>query len=135
LSKVVAQLLFVARGLLLPCTVYTANCPCGKRLIVAPSPVAILGKGFVIAFFGKRLTVALLNGCSLLGVFAIPALGVVHNVFGILNVIAFGNIYAFGNVHAIFGVLAILNLSILAPLVVLWRGTVCSHPANNNMNI
>jgi hypothetical protein len=100
----------VVRGLSLPHTAYTANCP---RLIVAPSPVAILGKGFVIAFFDERLVVALLNGCGHLGVFAIPALGVVHTVFGALNLLAFGD------VHAVFGILAVLNLSILALLVVM----------------
>jgi hypothetical protein len=42
---------------------------CGKGLIIIPSPVAILGKGFVITFFGKRLVVALLDKCSLLGIF------------------------------------------------------------------
>jgi hypothetical protein len=81
-------------------------------------PVAILGKGFVVAFFGERLVVALLDGCGLLGVLAIPALGVVHAVFGALNVLAFGD------VHAVFGVLAVLDLSILAPLVVVWRDMV-----------
>ncbi len=73
ISKVVAQSPIVARGLSLPCTAYVAlrpfvargswsscmtyaaNCPCGKGLVVLPSPVAILGKGFVVAFFGKRL--------------------------------------------------------------------------------
>jgi hypothetical protein len=93
----------------LPCTAYAANCPCGKRLIVAPSPVAILGKGFVVAFFGDRLVVALLDGCGLLGVFAIPALGDVH---------------PFGDVHAVFGVLTVFELGILVPLVITWCGTV-----------
>ncbi len=32
---------------------------CGKGLIIIPSPVAILGKGFVVTLFGKRLVVAL----------------------------------------------------------------------------
>jgi hypothetical protein len=45
-------------------------------------------------------------------------LPVVHTVFGALNVLAFGN------VHAVFGVLAVLDLSILAPLVVVWCGMV-----------
>ncbi len=137
-SKVVAQSTIVARGLLLPCMAYAAlrhfvargsllscttymACPCGKRLIVAPSPAAILGKGFIVAFFGKRLVVALLDGCGLLGVFAILTLGSVHAVFGVLNVLVFGDVHAFGNIHAIFGVLVILDLSILAPLVAAWR--------------
>jgi hypothetical protein len=105
----VAQSPIVVRGLLLPCTTYTANCPCGERLIVAPSPVAILGKGFVVAFFGERLVVALLNGCGLLGVFAMPALG---------------NVHAFGSVHAVFGVFNVFDLGILALLVIAWHGTV-----------
>jgi hypothetical protein len=88
---------------------YTANCPCDERLILAPSPVAILGKGFVIAFVGKRLVVALLDGCGLLGVFAIPALS---------------NVHAFGNVHAVFNVLTVFNLGIFVSLVIPWRGTV-----------
>jgi hypothetical protein len=106
---VVAQSPIVVRGLLLPCTAYAANCPCGERLIVAPSPVAILGKGFVIVLFGKRLVVDLLNRCGLLGIFAMPALG---------------NVHTFGNVHAIFSVLTVFNLGILAPLVIAWRGKV-----------
>jgi hypothetical protein len=77
-----------------------------------------------MVFFGKRLVVALLNGCALLGILAVLALGDVHNVFGILDVLAFGDIHTFGNVHAIFGILARLNLSILALLVVVWRGMV-----------
>jgi hypothetical protein len=58
---------------MLPCMAFMANCLCGKRLIVAPSPVTILGKGFVVVFFGKRLVVALLDGCILLGVLSILA--------------------------------------------------------------
>jgi hypothetical protein len=38
--------------------------------------------------------------------------------FGILTVLAFGN------VHAIFGVLVLLDLGMLAPLVIAWRGIV-----------
>jgi hypothetical protein len=111
-----AQLLFVARDSLLPCTAYTANCPCGKRLIVAlhnvhgqypcverliiaPSPVAILGKEFVIAVFGKRLIVALLDKCGLLGVLAVLSLSNVHAVFSELTVLSFGNVHTFGGVH------------------------------------
>jgi hypothetical protein len=33
-------------------------------------------------------------------------------------------VLAFGNIHAIFGVLAVLDLGILVPLVVAWRGMV-----------
>jgi hypothetical protein len=114
---------------------------CGERLIVIlhdvrgqlplwqgahrrTQPVAIIGKGFVVAFFGKRLVVALLDGCVLLGVLAILALGDVHDVFGVLDVLALGDIHAFGDVHAVFGVLAVLDLSILAPLVIVWRDMV-----------
>ncbi len=108
----------------MPCTAYTANCPFGERLIIVPSPVAILGKGFVVAFFGERLVVALFDGCILLGVLAILALGDLRNVFGVLNVLAFGDVHAFGDLHAVFGVLAILDLGILVPLVIAWRGMV-----------
>jgi hypothetical protein len=59
---------------------YAANCPSSKGLVVAPSPVAILGKGFVVAFFGERLIVALLDGCILLGILAILTLGNVHTI-------------------------------------------------------
>jgi hypothetical protein len=75
---------------------YTVTCPCGERLVVifhdihAQLPlwqgahhhtqsVAILGKGFVIAFFGKRLVVALLAGCILLGVLAILFVQICHH--------------------------------------------------------
>ncbi len=69
--KVVAQLLFSARGSSLPCTayavlrpfvargsflscmMYAANCPCGEGLVVEPSPVAILSKGLVVAFLER----------------------------------------------------------------------------------
>jgi hypothetical protein len=119
--KNVAQSPIIVRGLLLPntayaalrpffgkrlsssCMTYVANYPCGEGLIVAPSPVAILGKGFVVAFFGKRLVVALLDGCVLLGVLAILALGNIPNVFGVLNVLALGDIHAFGNVWSRWG--------------------------------
>jgi hypothetical protein len=87
-----------------------------------------LAKRFVIAFFCKRLIVALLDGCILLGVLPILALGNVHAVFGVLNVLAFGKLHAFGNVHAIFGILVILNLSIVAPLVIAWCGMVIVAP-------
>jgi hypothetical protein len=79
------------------------QCPCGKRLIVALSPVTILGKGFVVTFFGWRLVVALLNGCILLGVLVILDLG---------------------NVHAVFGILTVPSLGIFALLVVVWRDMV-----------
>jgi hypothetical protein len=115
---------FVARGSLLSCTMHAVNCPCGKELVVIPSPVTNLGKGFAIAFSGKRLIVVLLDGCVLLGVLAILALGGVHAIFGVLNVLAFGDVHAFGNVHVVFGILTILNLGMLAPLAVAWRGMV-----------
>jgi hypothetical protein len=89
-----------------------ANCPCGKGLVVIPSPAVILGKGFVVAFFGNRLVVALLNRCVLLGVLAIFALGDIQAIFGVLNVLAFGNLHAFANIYAIYSVLAVLNLSV-----------------------
>jgi hypothetical protein len=120
---------------------YTANCPCGKGVIVIPIPVAIFGKGCVLTLFGERFVVTLLEGCILLVVLTILTLGNVHAVFGILNVLAFGdvhavfgilNVLAFGNVHAAFGILAVLNLGMLAQLVVAWRGM---GPANDNMNI
>jgi hypothetical protein len=101
-----------------------ANCPCGKGLIVLPSPVAILGKGFVLTFFGKRLVVALLDRCVLLGVLAILALANVHAVFGVLNVLAFGNLQAFANVYAFSSVLAVLDLGILALLIIALRDMV-----------
>ncbi len=47
------SLALVTRGLLSSCMMYAANCPCGKGLIVAPSPVAILGKGFVVPFLAR----------------------------------------------------------------------------------
>ncbi len=97
---------------------YAASCPCGEGLVVVPSPVAILCKGFVVASFGKRLVVALLDRCILLGVLAILALGNVNAVFGVLNVLAFGNLHAFANVYAISSVLAVLNLGVFAPLIV-----------------
>jgi hypothetical protein len=142
LLKDMAQSLFAARGSSLPCTAfaalrpfvargsssscmtYAANCPCGKGLIVIPSPVTILGKGFVVAFFGERLIVALLNGCVLLGVLAILALGNAHAVFGVLNLLAFGNVHASGNVHAISSVLAVPALGVFALLVIAWRDMV-----------
>jgi hypothetical protein len=94
---------------------------------------AILGKGFVVAFYDVRLIVALLDGCVLLGIFAVLALGAVHAILGILAVLALGA------VHAIFGVLAVLalgdvhassnvltkpDLGIFALLVVAWRNVV-----------
>ncbi len=85
---------------------YVANGPGGKGLVVVPSLVAILGKGFIVAFFGERLVVVLLNGCILLGVLAILALGIVHAIFSLLNVLAFGS------VHAISGALAVSNLGV-----------------------
>jgi hypothetical protein len=97
---------------------YVANCPCGEGLIVIPSPIAILGKGFVVAFFGKRLIVALLDRCVLLGVLAILTLGDVHAIFGVLNVLAFGDIHAFANVYAISSIFVVLDLSIFVPLIV-----------------
>ncbi len=86
----------VVRDSSLPYTTYVANCPCGEGLIVIPSPVAIPGKGFEVAFFGKRLIVALLDICILLGVLALLALG---------------------NVHIVFGVLTVPNLSVFTPLI------------------
>ncbi len=50
------QIALVTRGSSLPCTTYATNCPCGKGLI--------LGKGFVITFFGERLVVASLMDAS-----------------------------------------------------------------------
>jgi hypothetical protein len=132
LLKVVAQSPIVARGLLLPCMAYaalrpfvvrgsslscmtyTANWPCGEGLVVAPSPVTILGRGFVVAFFGERLLVALIGGCILLGNLAVLALGAVHAVFGILAVLTLGNVHAFSKV------LAKPNLCIFLLLVVAW---------------
>jgi hypothetical protein len=89
------------------------QCPCGEGLIVAPSPVAILGKGFVIALFGG-LIVALLNKCGLLSILAVLTLGTVHTVFGILTVLALGN------VHAISRVLTVPNLGVFTLLVITW---------------
>jgi hypothetical protein len=84
--------LFVVRGSSSSCMTYTANRPCGEGLIVVPNPVAILGKGFVVAFFGERLVVALLDGCVLLGVLPTLTLGDVHTIFGVLNILAFGKV-------------------------------------------
>jgi hypothetical protein len=100
------------------------QCLCGKGLIVIPSPVTILGKEFVVAFFGKRLVVALLDRCVLFGVLAILTPGDVHAVFGILNVLAFGNVHAFGNIHAISSVLAVPNLGVFAFWVIVQQDMV-----------
>jgi hypothetical protein len=97
---------------------------CGKGLIIVPSPVAILGKGFVVILFGKRLVVALFGKHGLFCVLSILFLSNVHTVFSVLALLAFGNIHAFGNVHAISSVLALLNLSVFAPLVIAWRNMV-----------
>jgi hypothetical protein len=136
LSKVVAQSPIVARGLLLPCTVYAAlrpfvargsllscttyaaNCPCGKGLIDVPIPVSILGKWSVVALFGKGFVVALLDKCGLLGVLYVLALVTVHAVFGVLAVLALGNVHAFSNVFAI------LSLGIFALLIIALRNMV-----------
>jgi hypothetical protein len=115
---------FVARGSLASCMTYAANCPCGKELIVVPSPVAILGKRFVVALFGKGFIVTLLDECGLLGILAVLALGAVHAVFIILAVLALGNIHIFSNV------LAVLNLSVFALLVVAWRDKVVIASCN-----
>jgi hypothetical protein len=72
---------------------YTAKNLCGEGIVVVPSLVAILVKGFVVAFFGKRLVVALFDGCILLGVLTIIVLGNVHAVFSVLKGLAFGNLH------------------------------------------
>jgi hypothetical protein len=54
LAQRTRSLALVTSGSLLSCMVYEANCPCGKGLIVAPSSIAILGKGFVVAFGPPR---------------------------------------------------------------------------------
>jgi hypothetical protein len=105
------------------------NRSCGKGLVVVPSPVAILGKGFVIAFFGKRLAVALLDGCILLGILAVLALGAVHAIFGILPVLALDNVHAFSNI------LAKPKLGIFALLVVAWRDMVVVASCKQQHNI
>jgi hypothetical protein len=76
------------------------------------------GKGFVIAFFGERLIAVLLDGCLLLGVLTILALGDINAIFGILNVLAFGNLRAFANVHVISSVLTVLDLGVFAQLII-----------------
>jgi hypothetical protein len=53
-----------------------------------------------------------------LGVLAIPTLGNVHAVFGILTVLAFDNVHALGNVCAISSILTVLDLGIFALLIV-----------------
>jgi hypothetical protein len=93
-------------------------------LIVAHSLVANLGKGFVIAFTGKRLVVALLDRCILLGVLAILALGNARALFGVLTVLAFDNIHAFGVIHAISSVLTVLDLGVFVPLIIALRNMV-----------
>ena len=110
----------VVRGSSLFCMTYVANCPCGEGLVVVPSPIAILGKGFVGAFFGERLIVALLDRCVLLGVLAVLILGAVHAIFGVLAVLALGNVHAFSNV------LTKHDLSIFLLLVVAWCNMVVS---------
>ncbi len=120
--NVVAQSLFVVRGLSLPCTVYAvlrpfvargsssscmtymANCPCGKRLIITPSPVAILGKGFIVAVFDKGpLSPSLMNEASLAFLLYLPL--VMYTL-------------SLAYLHAIFGVLVVLDLGVLTPLVI-----------------
>jgi hypothetical protein len=95
-----------------------ANCPCGKGLIVVPSPVAILGKWFVVALFGKGFIVALLNECGPLGILDVLTLGAVHAIIGILALLDIGNIHAFSNV------LAVLDLGAFALLVIALRDMV-----------
>jgi hypothetical protein len=93
---------------------YMANCSCGKGLIVIRSPVAILGKQFVVVLFGKGFIVALLDKCSLLGILAVLALSAVHAFFGKLAVLALDNVHAFSNI------LAKPNLKVFVLLVVAW---------------
>ncbi len=108
----------MARGSLLPCTTYPANCPCGKGLIIVSSPATILGKAFVVAFFGKRLIRALLDGCVLLGVLTIIIFSNIQAIFGELNVLAFGNVHSFSSV------LSTPNHHVFALLVVTWHDMV-----------
>jgi hypothetical protein len=124
LLMVVAQLPIVVRGSLLPCTEYMANCPCGKRLIVALHNVH--GQ----CPCGKGLVVTLLDKCGQIGVLAILAFGNVHTVFGILTVLAFGDVHAFGNLHAISSVLAMLNLGAFVLLIVASRNMVVLASCN-----
>jgi hypothetical protein len=102
LAQCTLSLALGARGSLSSFRMYMANCPCCKGLIIIPSTVAILGKGFVAAFFGERLVVALLNGCVLLGILvvfsilAVLTLSAVHAIFSVLAVLAFGIFCAAG---------------------------------------
>jgi hypothetical protein len=85
LLKVVAQSPIVARGSLLPCMVYMASCPCGKRLIVA------LHDKCGQCPWGEGLIVALFDECGLLGVLALLTLG---NVHAVLNLGGYGKRHA-----------------------------------------
>ncbi len=117
------SLALVARGLSSSCMMYTANCPCGKGLIVIPSPVAILGKGFIVAFFGRRLIVALLNRCVLLGILAVLTLGAVNAVFGVLTVLNLATYTpSWTYLHVVLRILTVPNLSIFALLFFAWHG-------------
>jgi hypothetical protein len=81
-------------------------------------PVAILGKLFALALFGKGLIVTLLDICGLLVILAVLPLGALHTVFGILVV------FALGNVHAFSSVLAVPDIGVFALLDVAWHNMV-----------
>jgi hypothetical protein len=133
----VAGLLFVVRGLSLPCTTFATliqiivawhdvhgQLPLWQGPHCCSQPSCHPWQVVCCPRLGKVLVFALLNKCSLLGDFAVLALSAVHAVFGILTVLTFGNVHTFGNIHAISIVLAILNLGIFAPLIVVWRDVV-----------
>ncbi len=108
LSKVVAQTPIVARGLLLPCTAYTAlrpfmvrgsllscmtyaaNLPLWQGAHCRTQPSCHPWQQFVIAFFGKGLIVTLLDKCGLLGALAVLTLGGIHAFSNILVILDLG---------------------------------------------
>ena len=93
------SLVLVARCSSLPCMTYTANCPCGKGLIVVLSQLPSLARGLLSSSLVRGLLWPSLTDATPFEVLAIHALGDIHDVFGVLDVLALENIHAVWHTH------------------------------------